>query len=46
MLLPILEYLSLDDQGGDGNVGASSPAFSLKSAFTQVRRDWGKTKRS
>lgn len=33
MLLPILDYLSLDDQGGDGNVDALSPAFSLKSAL-------------
>lgn len=46
MLLPILDYLSLEDQGGDENVDTLSPAFSLKSAFTQVRRDWGKTKRS
>lgn len=45
MLLPALRYLSLDDQGGDGNAD-SVPCLSLKSAFTQVRRDWGKTKQS
>lgn len=46
MLLSVSDYLSLDDQGGHGNVDTLSPASSIKSAFTQVRRDWGKTKQS
>lgn len=45
MLLPVWDYLSLDDQGGHEHVD-TSPASSLRSAFTQVRRDWGKTKLS
>lgn len=28
MLLPVLRYLSLDDQGGDWNADSLSPAFS------------------
>jgi len=45
MLLPVLDSLSSNEEGGDRRVD-SSPVFFLKSVFTQVRRGWGKTKHS
>ena len=43
MLLPILDYRSLNDQEGDRNID-SSPAFSLKSAFHSGQKKSGQNK--